>query len=118
MLVRTRKPSSLGADAESAAAKEAGVGDGSRPGSPLASSLHGSNGTPAANGAAGNPPPLLRPPPGSPSQHAKASPAPLQQGPRSGSWSILQQPPPLIRPSPNMAAGAVHKSQQLHNNAL
>ncbi|KAM7288222.1 REST corepressor 3 [Ixodes scapularis] len=112
------KPSSLGADAESAAAKEAGVGDGSRPGSPLASSLHGSNGTPAANGAAGNPPPLLRPPPGSPSQHAKASPAPLQQGPRSGSWSILQQPPPLIRPSPNMAAGAVHKSQQLHNNAL
>ncbi|XP_050038185.1 REST corepressor 1-like isoform X1 [Dermacentor andersoni] len=68
---------------------------------------------------AGNPPPLLRPPPGSPSAQpltAAKGPTPLTQAaPRSGNWSILQQPPPLIRPTAASAATVHSKPSQMHN---
>ncbi|XP_037500165.1 REST corepressor 1 isoform X2 [Rhipicephalus sanguineus] len=106
-----------------AAAKEAG-GPNSRPGSPCAVTAT-SGAAMLANGSggpvgAGNPPPLLRPPPGSPSSQPLTVPKGptqlAQAAPRSGNWSILQQPPPLIRPTAASTTTTVHtKPTQMHN---
>lgn len=106
-----------------AAAKESG-GPNSRPGSPCAVTAT-SGAAMLANGSggpvgAGNPPPLLRPPPGSPSSQPLTVPKGptqlAQAAPRSGNWSILQQPPPLIRPTAASTTTTVHtKPTQMHN---
>ncbi|XP_075721890.1 REST corepressor 1 isoform X2 [Rhipicephalus microplus] len=113
-------------ETDQAAAMKEASGPNSRPGSPCAVTAmtgaavlaNGSGGGPVG---AGNPPPLLRPPPGSPSSQPltvlKGPTQLAQAAPRqSGNWSILQQPPPLIRPTATSTTTTMHtKPAQMHN---